>query len=176
MIMSKTKKEEDRIRLAGKPVPDPSLYLDRVLAACTDFREEISALDRLLYEKGHMVIRGVKCHPEMAGVGVEYVLGASKRYFRKESDCQASTLNERVLRSLQPDVIPLSMQWKFERRARLYMFMYRKIAMEGDSADLTSYEELERRMRDMKTTHRNILEIESTYLKRLREELDVVQG
>jgi hypothetical protein len=31
-------------------------------------------------------------------------------------------------------------------------------------------------MRDMKTTHRNILEIESTYLKRLREELDVVQG
>jgi hypothetical protein len=176
MVMSKTKMDENKLRLQGKPVPDASMYLDRVLGACTDFREEISALDSLIYEKGHIILRGVKCHPEMAGCGVEYVLGASKRYFRKESDCQASTLNSRVLRSLQPDVIPLSMQWKFERRARLYMFMYRKIAMEGASADLTSYVELEKRMVAMKSTHRNIIEIESAYLKRLSDELDAVQG
>jgi hypothetical protein len=176
MILSKTEKEEKKMILAGDVPPDPSRYCDRVLAACTDFRLEISALDSLLVANGHLILKGVKCHPEMAGCGVEYIFGSSKRYFRKESDCQASTLNARVMASFQLDVIPLARIWKFERRARLYMLMYRRIALEGADADLRSYEELEKRMASMKSTHRNILEIESSYLKRLEALQELQRG
>ena len=40
MMMAKSEKEEDKLRLQGKQVPDPSFYVDRVLGKCRDFLEE----------------------------------------------------------------------------------------------------------------------------------------
>jgi hypothetical protein len=167
MMKSKTKKEEDKLRVEGKPVPDPSLYVDLVLNSCADFMEEKSALADLIESRGHIALVGVKCHPEIAGVGVEYTFGMSKRYFRKNNDQVTAHLQANVEKSLQSDVLPLSRLWKFERRTWQYMMMYRDLYKNGVITEATSFEKLESKMREMKTTHRNILDIELKYLKRV---------
>ncbi|KAJ1387814.1 hypothetical protein B484DRAFT_459831 [Ochromonadaceae sp. CCMP2298] len=57
---------------AGKPLLDPALNANLVLSRCPDFASEVSALQELLESRGHILIVCVKCHPELAGCGIEY--------------------------------------------------------------------------------------------------------
>ena len=59
-----------------------------------------------------------KCHPEVAGHGVEYCWGVSKLRFRRDNDGQARTFFPRVRNALAS--VTLRMVFKFERRARSY--------------------------------------------------------
>lgn len=163
MIMHKTEKELAKLRLDGKKLPDPDLFADYKLFKCSDFAEEKSQLANLIESRGHILLLGVKCHPEMAGVGVEYVFGYSKKYFRKHNNCKVVDLEKNVRRSLAPDVITMPRLWKFARRTWMYQEMYLEIYRNGEDANIT-FESLEKTMRDRKTTHRNIMENENTYL------------
>ena len=60
------------------------MYYDKLLEACPDFALEKSALQEMLEAHGHILIYSVPCHPELAGVGMEYGLGCSEKYFRHE--------------------------------------------------------------------------------------------
>lgn len=132
-----------------------------VTKQCRDFQEEKSALADMVESRGHILLLGVKCHPEMAGCGVEYVFGYSKRYFRKHNDCVTKNLRANVDRSLAPDVVTSRRLWKFGRRAWLYQQMYSEISR---STDDVSFDLLEKTMMEKKKTHRNILEIERVFL------------
>ena len=57
---------------------------DKLLAACPDFGLEKSAfkLQKTVEARGHILIYSVPCHPELAGVGMEYGWGCSKKYLR----------------------------------------------------------------------------------------------
>ena len=59
-----------------------------------------------------------KCHPEVAGHGVEYCWGVSKLRFRRDNDGQSRTFFLRVRNALAS--VTLRMVFKFERRARSY--------------------------------------------------------
>ena len=59
-----------------------------------------------------------KCHPEVAGHGVEYCWGVSKLRFRRDNDGQSRTFFPRVRNALAS--VTLRMVFKFERRARSY--------------------------------------------------------
>lgn len=63
---SLTKQEIDRRLLEGKDLLDPSLDAPAVLSKCKDFQSI--------------------CHPELAGVGIEYCWGKAKFEFRKNND------------------------------------------------------------------------------------------
>jgi hypothetical protein len=169
MVMAKSELEEKKIRLKGNEPPPPSMYVNSVLATCADFRQEKFALQELVEKDGHILLLGVKCHPEMAGVGVEYCFGMSKRYFRQHNDCIAKNLEINVRRSFGEDVLPLQRLWKFERRARQYMHMYREEDVNG-TVDQITFEKLESKMKTMKKTHRNIMEIEREYLEQIELE------
>jgi hypothetical protein len=128
-----------------------------VLGNCPDFREEKNALAHLIERRGHFLLLSVKCHPEMAGCGVEYCWGISKETFRKNnqiSKLSTSDLQLRIEETLSQDILPLSRVWQFERRTRTYMHMYREIGM-TDSVKKLSYKNLEAQMLTY-TTHRNI--------------------
>ena len=58
-----------------------------------------------------------KCHPEVAGVGVEYNIGYSKLRFRREfNDTVAEHLLDNVLKSLDcVNVLTLEKVWRFAR-------------------------------------------------------------
>ena len=47
----------------------------KILKDMPDFRLETSELSNLWRERGHGFELGVKCHPEMAGCGIEYCWG-----------------------------------------------------------------------------------------------------
>ena len=168
MVMSKSEKEVRKLLLNNKPVPDPSMYADHAILRCTDFKEEKNHLAELIESRGHILLLGVKCHPEMAGLGIEYVFGYSKRTFRKNNDCVTKNLEANVKRSFSPDVMTKGKLWKFWRRTWMYQQMYRELK---GGTELLSYDTLEKTMRQKKKTHRNILEIENKFLKEIESSL-----
>ena len=52
--------------------------LDKILAACEDFRNETTKLESLILSRGHLLKMSPKGHCELAGAGVEYCWGKSK--------------------------------------------------------------------------------------------------
>ena len=107
----------------------PELSMKKVLSSCPDFVEETTAMQDLVESRGHILCLSPKYSPEVAGVGVEFSFGRSKMSFRRTyNDRVAAHLQDNVLRSIStegPDaVLPLSLVWKYARRARDYMRAY----------------------------------------------------
>ena len=113
--------------------------LIRFLSKQPDFQEEQSTLQKLWSEMGHGCVKGVKCHPEMAGKGIEYVWGKAKYEFRgfiNTMSCAAEKLDEAIRRSLgtkpyvdrngklRPAPVPLARVWRFCRKCRSYERAY----------------------------------------------------
>jgi hypothetical protein len=168
MIMTKNQSDLNKLILARKGLPDPDFNADAILGSCPDFQGEKSALSEVVETRGHILLLSVKCHPEMAGCGVEYCWGISKRTFRKDNrsrDQQTSkNLVKRVRDTLcHKTVLRLDRVWAFERRTRTYMYMYRDIGLNKEDGSL-SYTDLEEQMKLCKT-HRNIEETERIYLR-----------
>ena len=65
------------------------------------------------------LVPSVKGHPELAGEGVEYAWGFTKRYYRKHSDRIPTHQMANVLASLSQ--LKLSNIWAFGRRTRHLM-------------------------------------------------------
>ncbi len=115
---------------------------------------------------GHVLIKSPKCHPELAGVGIEYAWGLSKMKFKREvNDLQPKHLEEIIKTALSDRYISVTQVHKFSRRTRDYRRIYQ--AMRDDTSydfDSTSLAMIEL-MRKQYKTHRNIAEIESEYIK-----------
>ena len=59
-----------------------------------------------------------RCHPELAGQGIEYCWGAAKLYYRRHNDCKPANMHRNVVASLKS--VTLAQARKFARRARSY--------------------------------------------------------
>ena len=118
------------------PNHEGKLAYSDVLADCTDFLNEKTCLMFLGERLGVEVDRSTKCHPEMAGEGIEYSWGRAKSVYRraklaekkgKENFCNL------VLRCLSTEeddgkgCLSKRMVRKFSRRARHYIFILRII-------------------------------------------------
>lgn len=103
---------------------DMSLSSHHVLASCWDFANETTALMEKLRARGHILLMCVKCHPELAGVGIENTWGKSAIHFRRNNDCVAKNLDANVQNSLHSDNLPLRTIRKFARKTRDYLRAY----------------------------------------------------
>ena len=65
-----------------------------------------------------------KCHPELAGVGVEYSWGKSKQFFRRHTDHVGKHLRANIEKSISPEVLPLERVRKYARKTRAYRRAY----------------------------------------------------
>jgi hypothetical protein len=65
-----------------------------------------------------------KCHPELAGKGIEYAWGFSSSLFRRTNFPNGLSLEQKVEAALFQEHLTLDRIWKFERKARDYMSMY----------------------------------------------------
>ena len=97
---------------------DGRLSAHHVLANCWDFANETTALMEKLRARGHILLMCVKCHPELAGVGIENTWGKSAIHFRRNNDCIAKNLDANVQNSLHSDNLPLRTIRKFARKTR----------------------------------------------------------
>jgi len=157
-----------RIRL-NIPLLDPALNMHLVLANCPDFKNEICALEEMLISRGHIMIKSPKCHPEVAGCGIEFTWGMGKKYYRANDpyDNKKSDLKQRIKNALDPiKVLHIKRIWKYSRRTRAYRSAYYDIynkKLIDNNQTIVSYEKIQSMMKTYKT-HRNILDIEQRFL------------
>jgi hypothetical protein len=72
-----------------------------VLMKCCDFKNEMSALETYLVDRGHLLLISPKCHPELAGCGIEYMFAKIKWTFRRHTnDTGATNLSHNVYQAI----------------------------------------------------------------------------
>ena len=140
----------------------PDVSASTVLANCEDFREEVGAMEKLVCSHDHICLFSSKGHPEIAGAGIEYDWGVSKKMFRKHNDHKPKNCVRDIKLSL--DKITLPIAYNTSRRARSYMSAY--VSKAGMSHLL-----IEKFVKIHKC-HRNVLDQETKYLETLKEKIE----
>ena len=148
-----------------------------ILQSCPDFANEVSLLEQLVIDRGHILLSSPKCHPELAGDGIEYGWGQSKRYYRRNNPGSESEMarhqRERVFASIHPDNVPRERLMRYSRTAREYKLVY--FAENGGEGEI-AYIDIEtkrhaRKLKRAKGTHRSI---PTSELKRANSDLDSI--
>ena len=137
--------------------------------------EEKSILEDVIEKRGHILLLTPKCHPEIAGLGIEYCWGKSKLDFRRSiNDFTGKNLITNVLKSLSSEHLPLNRVRKYARKTREYLKVYKEIdqikkssgtemsdmeALKELDSSVECYENIEKMLKEYKV-HRNILDID----------------
>jgi len=167
-------KKKERKGVRGQPWKyNPLLDAALVLSNCADFKYEKSELQELVESRGHILLISVKCHPEMAGVGVEYCWGKLK-YEHRHRNCQkdkrksGQEFKDNITRLCKDEtILPMTRIWKFSRRTREYMMLYMDYNERSSTSECTYKHITHKELEDMKQkckTHRNIMELEKSFL------------
>jgi len=154
-----------------------SYLLQNLMAECTDFKEEKTALEDLfekLSEKGRnriSILESPKYHPEIAGEGIELVWGLMKRYFRSIA-LEMKKSKEKFANAVKDSVRFVNKQHanRFAAKNRRYMLAYKHHEC-CDASELT-YESIERFQRRMKC-HRNSADQDKKLINKVWKELMV---
>lgn len=137
---------------AGKTFPKER-SAQHVLQACPDFASEMTAFQYLVKQHGHIPEMSPKCHPELAGVGIEYSWGKAKQWMRRKSDHVGAHLHANIEKSLSigegcithPENLPLARVRKYARKARCYRRTYA-----GDTTSTLGREDIEKHVKTQK--------------------------
>ena len=142
----------------------------RFLETCDDFKAEKSQMQYVLEERLNVQLRMTpKCHPEIAGQGIEYVWGYAKLQFRQKfNDMNASNLKENVRAVLSKEVLTKIRTNKFVRKARdyklTYLFLLQQTQKMKESSRGYTHERIERIIKLFKQ-HRSALDADYSFIK-----------
>eukprot|EP00733_Pompholyxophrys_punicea_P000443 Pompholyxophrys_punicea_v1_NODE_122_length_3354_cov_5.345862.p1 type:complete len:471 gc:universal NODE_122_length_3354_cov_5.345862:1263-2675(+) len=137
-----------------------SLNIDFVLGSCEDFKEEKGALQEIVESRGHILLMSPKCHPEIAGVGIEYAWGISKLNFRWHiNDEVPAHLHANICRSLSPEIVSIGRVRNYARRTRDYGHVY---LAQSDQLE-NGFEGIEK-MRKQHKCHRSVFDMDMKYI------------
>ena len=100
----------------------PKLSAQHVLGNYEDFREEIGAMQELVQSHGNIVRFLPKGQPDIAGAGIEFNWGVSKKEFRYNNNHIAKNCENDVRSSLAK--IKLQIAKNTARKERSYMRAY----------------------------------------------------
>jgi hypothetical protein len=117
---------------------DPTTSCKMMMEQQIDFIEEETLLQYHGRQLGVTIDRTPKCHPEMAGEGIEYNWGCAKGYYRRLPITEKRTKNkfrESVKKSISRDIMTIERQRMFSRRARQYMLAYHAIDNNKDESN-----------------------------------------
>ena len=92
----------------------PEMSALDVLGNCEGFREEFGVMQDLVQSYGNIVLFSSKGHPEIAGAGIEYDWGVSKKDFRYNDNHIAKNCKNDVRSSL-------AKCWKYPQRIQSYV-------------------------------------------------------
>jgi len=160
-----TKIHLQEMALAGvEYIEDTEFDLRYIIGECEDFKNEVSMLGDTVEKRGGGVIFSPKCHPEMAGQGVEYIWGRGKyRYKRKRSEISGSistsAFTELVKWAMGTTGDDPSISRKFAmkcaRRARMYRLAYYEMNRDreanGDDVEgVSQYDDIEKVVEELK--------------------------
>lgn len=173
---------EKHYTMDGKPDEyghvNKQFSLVHLMANTEDFVNELTLLQHMAQEMGVKVDRTPKCHPEIAGEGIEYIWGFAKLRYRNFSvnvRRRKEDFLELVKQCLQchPDYLSRSRVQKFARKARAYtaayyIFHFNENAfndtdiLDGVTADSPTVAKIEKLMKCVRT-HRSSLDFDKTF-------------
>ena len=146
---------------------DKTTSVIRMLKRCSDFKNEQTQISHILNLLGISVRLTPKCHPEIAGRGVEYAWGYAKLQFRcKFNDAIAKNLKDNVLKSLDRDVITVDRSRKFARKAREYKLTYALIVDLANGTDATAGKDEIEHITRMFKAHRSAMDADYGFISR----------
>ena len=108
----------------------------------------------------------MKCHPDMAGCGIEYSWGKLKIDFRRLNRCngkekgnQAQLMEGKIESLLDTGTLKIERVWKFDRKARMYRRQLAEDIENGIENENCITDSALEHMAKKEATNRNILEI-----------------
>ena len=150
----------EKVEKGDKHFRPHQFSMQYVLGQCRDFANETSALEEKFRDLGMILLMSPKGHPELAGKGIEFSWGVSKKYFRKINNCVGKDLHSNMLKSFT--VIDLAQSMRNSRRTRRYRDACdtRRKTYQAHDCHLS----VEKYVASHKC-HRNILDQETAYIK-----------
>jgi hypothetical protein len=142
--------------------PCRRLYARFVLADRKDFYTEPSELEKIFLRRGHILTMSPKCHPEVAGHGIEFAWGIAKLFFRRNNDLVPAHFIKNVEAAL--NVVTRRRVFHCERRARDYR---RALGTCDDDGNLPGTKEMIEKMRKEQKSHRDAGKFDAGYVGRL---------
>jgi hypothetical protein len=140
--------------------------LVHLMTECADFKNEKSAMEKLLEDLSFgqeftvSLMATPKYHCELAGEGIEYSWGLSKKKYRRQPYADKkgkSAFKELLVKCLK--LVNVGHQRKFSAKARRYMLTYQLYDSDGDKADFEkrglSFKEIEKHVNSLMKTHRS---------------------
>ena len=148
-------------------IPDESYSLVSIVSCCRDFQNEPTAMAELSELLGHVQEKTPKKHPELAGMGIEYMWGKSKMYFRRNNNysSNAKNLEQRVRDALDPFVVlHIKRVRAMQRKSNDYKRSYLSLDGGDGVADEVEYADIEKMKKECKT-HRCTLDQDYKFIK-----------
>ena len=149
---------------------DMTLDANSAMDRCQDFMDETTELQEIFRLRGHICVTSVRCHPELAGCGLEYSWGKLKLDYRRWNSNGAnvkSSIRSRLEALQMSTSLPRERCWKYERKARDYRRMYLELNKQIGNADVkledVCYKALEKMLKKQKS-HRNIMELDRVFI------------
>lgn len=140
---------------------------------CADVRNQKSLLEKVVYDRGHVLILSPKYHPELAGVGIEYCWGQSKYRFRNEyNDQEAKNLKANVKKTFHPTQLTPAVTLAYARKTRDYRMTYKTIMTENIGTVNVNKGNIEKIRKNHKC-HRNILDQEIGFIRNVIKEENI---
>lgn len=140
---------------------DDTTSYDYLLNNCSDFANELTLVQTVMEELGSFCDRSPKCHPEVAGEGIEYSLGKSKNYFRtfspehKKGKEKFRALVEKSLMANDGAEITIERVRKYCRRARRYIIAYHQLDRGDKVDDSVILSKIEKNQETLTKSHRD---------------------
>ena len=156
--------------------------MHHIISQLDDFANDTTLLQDTLAKHNVIVIRTPKCHPELAGEGIEYSWGFSKNKYRRFL-IEAKSTKEKFIKSVKSVLCRKELHrlriCKFARHARSYTCTYVCLDNNTELAkdfkdekgnqviDLTSENILPsiERLRKQFKTHRCVLDFDMKFIK-----------
>ena len=150
--------------------------LAQAFLACADVQSQKSLLEKVVYERGHLLVLSPKYHPELAGVGVEYCWGHSKYRFRNHfNDLVAKNLKSNVLKTCAPAELSHEVVLAFARKTKECQMVYKTIKMEMIEEGTITKTNIEKIRKNHKC-HRNILDQDIGFIRNVTVGVKIERG
>ena len=137
----------------------------RLLQQCSDFKNEQTQMSYILGLLDCKLKLTPKCHPEIAGRGIEYAWGYAKLRFRSDfNDTVASHLKDNVIKSLDRSVIIINRSRKFARKAREYKLTYSMMVYLKEGGDIAAAKDDIEHITKLFKVHRSAMDADYAFI------------
>jgi hypothetical protein len=157
---------DHRKKMKPKVKRDKETSVREILKRCEDFANETPQLEFIAHKYlGAFIRLTPKCHPDIAGRGIEYAWGYAKLRFRHGiNDAAASHLEENVKAALSREVLTINRICKFARKARDYKLTYSYLVALSDDEDASAAKGRIEHLTKLLKQHRSALDADYKFI------------